>query len=124
MNRKSKVLTGLGIILLALYFGFSAVMDNLTYYRGVDTVANNMDYYSAHRVRMIGNIINNTIKAENGGYMFDMEFNGTVISVEYNGMLPQTFTKDGRVVVIGKMENGVFQASEMNVKCPTKYTPK
>ncbi len=123
MNRKSRVLAGSGIILLALYFGYSAATDSLTYYRGVDVVANNTDYYAAHRVGMIGDIVNNTMKAEDGGYTFDIEFNGTVLGVEYKGTLPQTFTRDGRVVVIGKMGNGVFQASEMNVKCPTKYTP-
>ncbi len=123
MNRRSKTLTGLGIILIVLYFGYSAVIDSLTYYRGVDTVSNNRDYYSTHRVNMIGDIVNNTMKATNSGYMFDMEFNGTVLGVKYNGTLPQAFTKDGRVVLIGKMENGVFQDSEMNVKCPTKYTP-
>ncbi|VVB96479.1 Cytochrome c-type biogenesis protein CcmE [uncultured archaeon] len=123
MNRRSKALIGLGIILLALYFGYSAVIDSLTYYRGVDAVAKDMDYYSMHRVKMIGDIVNNTMKATDSGYMFDMESNGTVLGVKYNGTLPQAFTKDGRVVVIGKVENGAFQASEMNVKCPTKYTP-
>ncbi len=123
MNRKSRVFIGLGIILLALYFGYSAVIDSLTYYRGVDTVAKNMDYYSTHRVKMIGDIVNNTMKTTDSGYMFDMEFNGSVLGVKYNGTLPQALTKDGRAVVIGMMQNGVFQASEMNVKCPTKYTP-
>lgn len=123
MNKKTKVITGLGIILLALYLGYNALIDSLIYYRGVDTVANNMDYYSNHRVKMIGDIVNNTLKSTEGGYLFDMEFNGTAMSVVYKSTLPQTFTKDGRVVVIGKIENGVFIASEMYVKCPTKYTP-
>lgn len=123
MNRKTKLLLGISIILLALYLGYNVVLDSLTYYRGVNVVVNNMDYYSTHRVKMIGDIVNNTMKGTEMGYLFDMELNGTVIGVIYSGTLPQTFSKNGRVVVIGQIENGVFLASEMQVKCPTKYTP-
>ncbi len=122
-NKKSKTIIGTGIILIALYFGYSAVLDSVTYYRGVDIVAGNMDYYSTHRVRMIGDIANDTLISTEKGYSFNMEFNGTFIPVIYNGMLPQTLRDKGRVVVIGTIDNGIFQAAEMNVKCPTKYQP-
>ncbi|HWQ95766.1 MAG TPA: cytochrome c maturation protein CcmE [Candidatus Methylomirabilis sp.] len=123
MNRKSKTIIGIGIILIALYSGYNAVLDSVTYYRGVDVVAGNMDYYSTHSVRMIGDIINNTFTSTEKGYSFNMELNGTVIPVIYNGMLPRSFKDNGRVVVKGKIDNGTFQAAEMNVKCPTKYEP-
>jgi len=122
-NKRSKTIISIGIILIALYFGYNAVLDSVIYYRGVDVVAGNMDYYSAHRVRMIGDIANNTFKNTEKGYSFNLEFNGTFIPVIYNGMLPQTFKDNGRVVVIGTIDNGIFQAAEMNVKCPTKYEP-
>lgn len=123
MNKKSRTILGIGIILIALYFGYSAVLDSVTYYRGVDVVAGNMDYYSSHRVRMIGDIVNNTLKSTEKGASFTMEFNGTFIPVNYNGILPQMFKNNGRVVVIGTIDNGIFQASQVNVKCPTKYEP-
>ncbi len=123
MEKRIKVAIGLGIILLALYFGYSAITESLTYYRGVDTVVQNSDYYSTHRVKMIGDMVNNTMKKTEHGYQFDMSQNGTSISVIYSGTLPQTFSNTGRVVVIGRIENGVFSAAEMNVKCPTKYEP-
>ncbi len=123
MDKRIKVIIGLGIILLALYFGYSAITESLTYYRGVDTVAQNQDYYSTHRVKMIGDIVNDTMKRTEQGYHFDMSQNGTSISVIYSGTLPQTFSSTGRVVVIGRVENGVFSATEMNIKCPTKYQP-
>ena len=114
---------GIGIILIALLFGSNAVLDSVVYYRGVDVVAGNMDYYSVHRVRMIGDIVNNTFTNTEKGYLFNMELNGTFIPVIYKGMLPRTFKNNGRVVVIGTIDNGTFQATEMNVKCPTKYEP-
>jgi cytochrome c-type biogenesis protein CcmE len=123
MNKKSRTIIGIGIILIALYLGYNAVLDSVTYYRGVDVVAGNMDFYSTHRVRMIGNIVNNSFRSMEKGYSFNMELNGTFIPVIYNGMLPQTFKDNGRVVVIGTIENGIFQAAKMEVKCPTKYEP-
>lgn len=123
MEKRIKVAIGLGIILLTLYFGYSAITESLTYYRGVDTVVENKDYYSTHRVKMIGDVINDSMKRTQDGYQFDMKLNGSAISVRYTGTFPQTFTNTGRVVVIGRVENGVFSATEMNVKCPTKYEP-
>ena len=123
MDKRIKVVGGLGIILLTLYFGYAAIIESLTYYRGVDVVVENTDYYSAHRVKMIGDIVNNTMRRTDSGYQFNMSLNGTAISVRYTGTFPQAFSNTGRVVVIGRIENGVFHATEMNVKCPTKYEP-
>ena len=123
MKRKSRTIIGIGIILLALYFGYNTVLDSMVYYRGVDVVAGDMDYYSMHRVRMIGDIVNNTFRNEEKGYSFNMELNGTFIPVIYKGMLPRTFKDNGRVVVTGTIKDGTFQAAEVNVKCPTKYEP-
>lgn len=120
---KRKVIVGIGIILLTLYLGYSSIIDSLTYYRGVDEVSKNMDYYSNHRVKMMGDIVNNSMNITGGIYSFDMGFNGTVMRVIYGGTLPSSFSNDGRVVVIGTVDNGIFRASEMNVKCPTKYEP-
>jgi cytochrome c-type biogenesis protein CcmE len=123
MKKKSRTIIGIGIILIALYFGYNAVLDSVVYYRGVDVVAGDMDFYSTHRVRMIGDIVNNTFRNEEKGYSFNMELNGTFIPVIYKGMLPRTFKDNGRVVVIGTIDNGIFQAAKMEVKCPTKYEP-
>ena len=120
---KPKVIIGIGIILLTLYFGYSSILDSITYYRGVDEVSKNIDYYSTHRVKMMGDIVNNSMKITDGIYSFDMVFNGTAMRVVYGGTLPSSFSNNGRVVVIGTVDNGIFRASEMNVKCPTKYEP-
>jgi len=76
---KPKVIIGIGIILLTLYFGYSSIIDSITYYRGVDEVSKNIDYYSTHRVKMMGDIVNNSMKITDGIYSFDMVFNGTAM---------------------------------------------
>lgn len=46
---------------------------------------------------------------------------GVERQVTYNGAKPQDFEKSEQVVVIGKIENGSFEASSLLLKCPSKY---
>ncbi|MBX7153914.1 MAG: cytochrome c maturation protein CcmE [Candidatus Kapaibacterium sp.] len=43
------------------------------------------------------------------------------VKVEYTGAQPNNFELAESVVVKGKMENGVFHASDILTKCPSKY---
>ncbi|PST81763.1 cytochrome C biogenesis protein [Pedobacter yulinensis] len=54
-----------------------------------------------------------------GFYMKDQT--GKVNKVIYNGTKPQDFEKSEKLVLIGKMENNVFYASKILMKCPSKY---
>jgi len=46
---------------------------------------------------------------------------GNHMNVVYSGTVPENFTHAKNIVIIGKMNNGVFQASKVLAKCPTKY---
>ncbi|RZK49335.1 MAG: cytochrome c maturation protein CcmE [Pedobacter sp.] len=52
-------------------------------------------------------------------YMKDEE--GTVKKVILNGTKPQDFERSEKLVLIGQMENDVFYASKILMKCPSKY---
>jgi cytochrome c-type biogenesis protein CcmE len=52
-------------------------------------------------------------------YMTDQK--GEERQVTYKGAKPQDFEKSEQVVVIGKIENGAFEASSLLLKCPSKY---
>ena len=52
-------------------------------------------------------------------YMTDQK--GVERQVTYKGAKPQDFEKSEQVVVIGKIENGAFEASSLLLKCPSKY---
>lgn len=43
------------------------------------------------------------------------------VRVEYEGSKPNNFELAESIVVKGKMENGVFVASDILTKCPSKY---
>lgn len=46
------------------------------------------------------------------------------LTVEYEGIVPDTFVDDSEVVVEGRLlENGVFKATLLLAKCPSKYEP-
>lgn len=49
------------------------------------------------------------------------KLNGEQQVVFYRGSKPQDFERSEQVVVKGKMENGKFHASEILMKCPSKY---
>ena len=46
---------------------------------------------------------------------------GTVMPVEYRGVIPGNFDQAVSVVAIGKFEGDHFEAEQLLVKCPSKY---
>ncbi|MEJ5352476.1 MAG: cytochrome c maturation protein CcmE [Melioribacteraceae bacterium] len=47
--------------------------------------------------------------------------NGNVMKVVYHGGMPNNFESSTSVVVTGKYSNGVFHATDILTKCPSKY---
>ncbi len=52
-------------------------------------------------------------------YMKDEK--GIVNKVVLNGAKPQDFERSEKLVLIGKMDNEIFYASKILMKCPSKY---
>jgi cytochrome c-type biogenesis protein CcmE len=46
------------------------------------------------------------------------------VPVVFRGSVPDLFRKGRDVVVVGTMRRGVFVASSLSTKCPSKYKPK
>jgi cytochrome c-type biogenesis protein CcmE len=53
---------------------------------------------------------------------FAVDENGEKMKVLYAGAKPQDFERSESIVLTGKVNNGVFEASDMLLKCPSKYT--
>jgi cytochrome c-type biogenesis protein CcmE len=50
------------------------------------------------------------------------EFANSTVTVRYTGVVPDTFKDDAEVIVTGTLgSDGVFQASDLLAKCPSKY---
>ena len=123
-SRNKKVIVGILIIIVCLVVGYSALSD-ARYYRTVEEVADDPVYYSSHEVNLIGDIVNGTFEQVSmQEYLFQITDNNATLDVVYYNVLPRTFNKEGTIVVIGKMNQTRFEATEMQVKCPTKYDPE
>jgi cytochrome c-type biogenesis protein CcmE len=64
--------------------------------------------------------------AHAGGLRFTLrDVKGTAtIPVVFRGSVPDLFRKGRDVVAVGKVREGVFVATSLSTKCPSKYQPK
>ncbi|MBI4758133.1 MAG: cytochrome c maturation protein CcmE, partial [Chloroflexi bacterium] len=46
---------------------------------------------------------------------------GDRMEIVYKGLKPANFDQATGVVAVGQYQNGVFQAKQLLVKCPSKY---
>ena len=44
-----------------------------------------------------------------------------VVQVKYHDPMPPNFESAEKVVVVGKMKDNIFEADEIQMKCPSKY---
>ncbi|MEI6513731.1 MAG: cytochrome c maturation protein CcmE [bacterium] len=44
------------------------------------------------------------------------------IPVIYHGAIPESFDQATRVVVVGSIKNGIFEATQIQTKCPSRYS--
>jgi cytochrome c-type biogenesis protein CcmE len=80
-------------------------------------------------VRVAGRVLPGSIvkDATTGAITFtamDKADKTQTMKVVYSKLPPDTFKDEAEVVVTGTYANGVFHASEMLAKCPSKYSSK
>ncbi len=115
-------------IALAIIILFSAflVYDASTYYVSpyleVSEVCGN-EKYLGKPVQVIGVVSEDPIHVGKGGELtFKITDGEEEVTVMYEGPPPQNLKSNIKVVVVGKLtEPSVLKASEVLVKCPSKY---
>ncbi len=80
------------------------------------------------QARLFGNVAAEGIESVQPGpgvsfLLLDKENPGKTLRVSYRGAVPDTFKAGSEVIVEGGMDtaSGVFQASTLITKCPSKY---
>ena len=78
------------------------------------------------RFRVNGKVETGTIEREPSGrsvrFTIKDKDGGASLPVDYDGIIPDTFVDDADVVVEGKRgDDGVFVATTLLAKCPSKY---
>ncbi len=136
MNRstakKLKLVSGIGVILLLVVIGFSALDGFASPYKTVSDVASNPGDYTGRQVQVEGFVVIESISWEPPILTFTMTDRVNELDVHYEGVLPGSFPvvnvgseSEIDVVAIGSMTlAGEFEAGQILVKCPSKYEQK
>lgn len=91
-------------------------------YLTVSQVVRNSATYLDENIQVLGTVAKGSVTYKNTSIVFSLVDEESVIKVNYTGSLPQNFQEGEEVVVIGKLTSqNTVEASQMLVKCPSKY---
>jgi cytochrome c-type biogenesis protein CcmE len=126
LKRKRFIFVG-AIVLIAIavvaYIGFTKFA---TYDITVSQFVAQSDSYTGKQVRVVGEVVPGSVNhdSQNFTLSFTMAEGNTILPVVYQGVVPDTFQEGTDIVVEGKSDQqGVFHASQLITKCPSKYEP-
>jgi len=128
MARKSKSTYIVAVTLFVIGIGYmvwSGISQNGVYFLNVSE-ALAMDNKDLGAARLFGTVSkNNLLYAEDGRSiefrLIDAQSASSFITVQYMGVVPDTFDVGAEVIVEGIMKDNSFQAKSLMTKCPSKY---
>ncbi|TDQ08533.1 cytochrome c maturation protein CcmE domain-containing protein [Pedobacter metabolipauper] len=118
--RKSAII---GLITIALCVGFliSLNADTSSYSTFTEAAKDAREFHVMGFWEKKQGIYYNAQKDANHFSFHMKDQDGLVKRVVYNGTKPQDFERSEKLVLIGEMKAGVFYASKILMKCPSKY---
>jgi len=128
LPRQTKLLLGAFVILGAIGFiVFNSLQSTQQYFLSLAEMKSKGDVVYSQTVRVGGNLkVDSTkINTKDITAQFTLiDDQNNILPVYYKGVLPDTFEKSTEVIAEGKLgKDGVFQASLVLAKCPSKYDP-
>ena len=127
LPRQTKVLLGAFVVFAAVgFFIFSSLQGNQQYFLTLSEMKAKGDSVAKQSVRVGGNLAPDTTRIDTKAVtaQFTITDGANVLPVVYTGILPDTFEKSTQVIAEGKLgSDGVFHASLVLAKCPSKYDP-
>ncbi len=128
MLKKRKFLIGGIIVFVAIsYLGYAGFQGSTTYYYTVSELLELGKSIYGVNVRVNGDVTDGSVKQEPGSFKLRFTINDeeNTLPVVYQGVVPDAFKAGSEVVVEGHIDSaGVFQASTIMTKCPSKYEPE
>jgi cytochrome c-type biogenesis protein CcmE len=129
---RSKVIPGLVTLAVVLggigYLFYSSASDAFEYYKHVDEVMASPGNWTRKHLQLHGFVAPGSImkRLDKDHQQIEYKFTaincGSTVEVRYAGTVPDTFKDRAEVVVKGQLADGVFKASEISAKCPSKYS--
>jgi len=118
------IIAGMAVLGIALTLIFKAFNSNMVFFFSPSDVQANQA--PADRVFRLGGLVEmGSLQREDDGLTvhFKVTDNANTIPVIYTGILPDLFREGQGVVAQGKLESGVFKASEVLAKHDETYMP-
>ncbi len=130
MLKKKRFLIGGVIVFLAIgYLGYTGFMGAATYYYEVGDLLEQSSSIYGENVRVNGQVAPGSVEQEAQGTILRF----TIIDIEgeeslpvvYQGVVPDTFKVGNEVVAEGHLNaDGIFQATTLMPRCPSRYEPE
>jgi len=82
------------------------------------------DEVSGRNIKVSGTIATGSVRGEpaSKSFRFDLtDGEGNKVSVGYTKLLPDPFEEGREAIVQGQIEDGVLRATNLTVKCPSRY---
>ncbi len=126
MGKKTKMIIALGVFLAVIgTLIYTSIGNAATFYLTVDELKDKQEEAVGKRIKVSGNIVGESINFDSSQIllMFELEGeNGFRVPIQYDGVKPDTLNDGWEAIVEGELNSeGVFIASELLVKCPSKY---
>jgi cytochrome c-type biogenesis protein CcmE len=125
LRRHRFLIVGIVVTAALGYLGYTAFMGAATYYLTVRELTARADTVYGEEVRVMGKVVEGSVQRtpETNTIRFTIaDKDGTSLPIVYSGVVPDAFKPGSDVVMEGALERGgTFQASNLLVKCPSKY---
>ncbi|NOX36014.1 MAG: cytochrome c maturation protein CcmE [Calditrichaeota bacterium] len=116
---RPKYIVGIGIILVFIAFAGLKLKQSFTPYVSLQEAKRTGGVVQVKGTRIPGS---ERYDYEKKVFIFEMkDTTGEVFKVVYHGVKPSNFEQAMEVVAIGAYRNGVFEANQLLIKCPSKY---
>jgi len=123
--RGRQVGVAVAVILVAVvYIMYTGMRDTMVYYYHVSEVVDQQETLGGQALRVAGIVVPGSIETDSTGlvHKFLIEEGGKTLPVVYRDVVPDTFQDEAEAVCEGMIdEDGVFQATFLMAKCPSKY---
>lgn len=126
--KQRKFLIGGAVVVAAIaYLIYSSMAGSTVYYMTPTEMKNQAEALQGQAVRVGGTVVDGPVNydAKTRTLKFDITDNTTTFPVVYTGVVPDAFKPGVDVVIEGKYtSSGVFEATTLLAKCPSKYVPE
>jgi cytochrome c-type biogenesis protein CcmE len=120
-QRRRRIWYAVGAVLVVAFlaYGTTSFKSNLTPYVSFEEASR-----SARKVQVAGGLVADSteyLDASEELRFAMVDKDGHTMTVHYNGVKPGNFEEAVQIVAVGSYHNGVFEAEQLLVKCPSKY---